>query len=80
MHGLEAADNLLAKVEAELVKNPGKAVKEVRVTVGRFIFSDIRELTAAWELIVRDTPLSKARLVVEGGDGKDIVLKEVLFD
>ena len=74
MHGLKAADILLSKVEAEVAKNPGREVVEVRVKVGRYLFADARELTSAWELIVRDTPLSKARLVLETTDGRDVTL------
>ena len=80
MHGLGMADALLHKVEGQSAQNPGKVVLEVRVKVGRFMFADLSELTSAWELIVRDTPLRDAKLSLELVDGRDCVLSGVVYE
>jgi Zn finger protein HypA/HybF involved in hydrogenase expression len=80
MHGLDAADRILSEAEAAANANPGKEIKEVHVKVGRFLFADPRELIAAWELIVKDTQLAKAHLIVEQVDGKEFKVTNVVFD
>ena len=80
MHGLSAADAVLHRVLAESGRNPGKSVVEVKVKVGRFMFADLEEFTAAWQLIIQDTPLAGAKLTLDVVDGRDCILEAVVFD
>jgi len=79
MHGLSVADALIQNVLKEVDRRGGVFPKDVRVKVGRDMFSTLDELTGAWKLLTQDTPLKNAKLTVEVVRGRDCVLSDLVF-
>jgi Zn finger protein HypA/HybF involved in hydrogenase expression len=79
MHALIAADGILRAVVAEIEKNPHKRVIEIKIKIGKYLFSNLNLFTSSWELIIRDTPLKDSKLTIEQVDGREITMTSVLF-
>ena len=80
MHGLAIADDVIQHAEKALEENEGKTIKEIHLKVGRFMFSDISELTESIKFLAKDSPLQSAEIKVEYIDGHNCIFDKVVFE
>ena len=80
MHGMAIADDIIQQAERLQKESGGKRVREIHLKVGRFMFSDLSELTEAFKFLAKDSPVKKAEIKVEYIDGHNCIFDKVVFE